>query len=378
MIAEHPRHTLGPCLNRAVDPHREDRHDRYTECMATEAASRRFGAGGAGVHGGPVLMTQPTALAEVAGTAAPTPQATAIVGLTSPLTSSAVTASAWIVMLLVSRLPEIVLREIFGISVPWMAWAVVGVTATLWIGTRFVEALRPLGRYLVVMTALAALLAIIPLIFESAPWQSISPPSGHPIVVLLVERIFLAVLAFVMIGVVWLLGTRPREAYLGTGDLRAPTTSRKPRSTELLRWSTFGPIMLVFLAFVTAWAAAPLVSGPIDVAAALPYLGLAAIAALLNAFWEEVAYRAAPLSQLGRAVAPGMSVLILAVWFGFGHYYGGMPSGPMGAVLTGAVALLFGRAMIETRGLAWPVALHFVGDLVIYTFLALAATAPVG
>ena len=46
----------------------------------------------------------------------------------------------------------------------------------------------------------------------------------------------------------------------------------------------------------------------------------------------------------------------------------------MGALLTGAVALLFGRAMIETRGLVWPLALHFVGDLVIYVFLALAAT----
>jgi membrane protease YdiL (CAAX protease family) len=101
-------------------------------------------------------------------------------------------------------------------------------------------------------------------------------------------------------------------------------------------------------------------------------------AALLNAFWEEVAYRAAPLSQLQRAVGPSTGVLILAVWFGLGHYYGGIPSGPMGALLTGAVALLFGRAMIETRGLAWPLALHFVGDLVIYVFLALATTTSTG
>jgi hypothetical protein len=34
--------------------------------------------------------------------------------------------------------------------------------------------------------------------------------------------------------------------------------------------------------------------------------------------------------------------------------------------------------MIETRGLAWPLAFHFVGDLAIYVFLALAATAPEG
>jgi membrane protease YdiL (CAAX protease family) len=281
---------------------------------------------------------------------------------------------AWITTLLISRLPEIILRDILGMSVPWMPWAVVALSAGLWIAARTTSAMRPLERYFAVMTALALLLAVIPYIFGSAAWRSLVPSTGHPIVTLLAERSLLAVLALVMVGFVLLLGTRPGDAYMRVGDLNAPTTSRKPRSNEFLRWGLFGPIMLLFLVFITAWAAAPMLRGPIDVAAALPFLGLAAIAALLNAFWEEVAYRAAPLSQLQRAVGPSAGVLILAAWFGLGHYYGGIPSGPMGALLTGAVALLFGRAMIETRGLAWPVALHFVGDLVIYTFLALAAT----
>jgi hypothetical protein len=47
----------------------------------------------------------------------------------------------------------------------------------------------------------------------------------------------------------------------------------------------------------------------------------------------------------------------------------------MGLIATGAIGLLFGRAMIETRGLAWPVGLHFVGDLVIFTVLAIASVA---
>ena len=289
-------------------------------------------------------------------------------------TSSALILIAWVTTLLVSRLPEIVLRDISGRSVPWMPWAVVALSGGLVILTSLAPALRPLQRYFVVMTTLAILFAVIPLIFESQAWSALVPRDGHPIVILLAERLVLALLAIVVIGVVLLLGTRPADAYLRVGDVNAPTTSRKPRSTELLRWGTFGPLMLLFLAFITAWAAAPIVRGPIDVAAALPSLGLAAIAALLNAFWEEVAYRAAPLSQLQRAIGPSAGVLILAVWFGLGHYYGGIPSGPMGALLTGAVALLFGRAMIETRGLAWPLALHFIGDFVIYVFLALAAT----
>jgi membrane protease YdiL (CAAX protease family) len=79
--------------------------------------------------------------------------------------------------------------------------------------------------------------------------------------------------------------------------------------------------------------------------------------------------------MLQRAVGPGAGVLILAVWFGLGHYFGGVPSGLMGAVASGSLAVLFGRAMIETRGMAWPVGLHFAGDLVIFTVLALAAAA---
>jgi membrane protease YdiL (CAAX protease family) len=292
----------------------------------------------------------------------------------TPSSSAALVPIAWITTLLVSRLPEIILREIFSLSVPWMPWAVVVLSGLLWLAARFVGRLRPLERYLAVMTVLAVLFVIIPLIFESSVWEALVPPTGQPIVILLAERVVLALLALVMIGVVALLGTRPSDAYVRLGDLNAPTTSRKPGSTELLRWGLFGPVMVVFLAFITAWAAAPMVRGTVDLMAALPFIGLAAIAAVLNAFWEEVAYRAAPLSQLQRAIGPSAGVLILAAWFGLGHYYGGIPSGLMGALLTGAVALLFGRAMIETRGLGWPVALHFVGDLVIYVFLALAAT----
>jgi membrane protease YdiL (CAAX protease family) len=306
--------------------------------------------------------------------ASPATSSDAGTALETPSSSAALVPIAWVMTLLVSRLPEIVLRDIFGLSVPWMPWAVVVLSGLLWVASRFVVRLRPLERYLAVMTILAVLLAVIPMIFESSTWEALVPPTGHPIVILLAERLVLALLALVMIGVVALLGTRPADAYVRLGDLNAPTTSRKPGSTELLRWGLFGPVMLLFLAFITAWAAAPMVRGAVDLMAALPFLGLAAIAAFLNAFWEEVAYRAAPLSQLQRAIGPSAGVLILAAWFGLGHYYGGIPSGLMGALLTGAVALLFGRAMIETRGLGWPVALHFVGDLVIYVFLALAAT----
>jgi membrane protease YdiL (CAAX protease family) len=113
----------------------------------------------------------------------------------------------------------------------------------------------------------------------------------------------------------------------------------------------------------------------VDLAAAIPAVLIGLFAALLNAWWEETAFRAGPLSMLQRAVGPSAGVLLLALFFGLGHFYGGVPSGPMGLVATGAVGLLLGRAMIETRGLAWPIALHFSIDAVIFTFLALQSVA---
>ena len=93
--------------------------------------------------------------------------------------SSRLLAIAWITTLLISRLPEIVLRDIFGLSVPWMPWAVVALSAGLWVASRSIDDLRPLERYLAVMTALAVLLAVIPLIFGSTVWTSLVPPTGH-------------------------------------------------------------------------------------------------------------------------------------------------------------------------------------------------------
>ena len=124
-----------------------------------------------------------------------------------------------------------------------------------------------------------------------------------------------------------------------------------------------------------AWFGGPLLPDQINLNAALPFIGIGIVAALLNAFWEEAVFRAAPLSMLQRAVGPGMGVLILAAWFGIGHYYGGIPSGPIGLIATGAVAVLLGRAMIETRGFVWPFALHFAIDAVIFTLIALGSVA---
>ncbi|MEO8274123.1 MAG: CPBP family intramembrane glutamic endopeptidase [Chloroflexota bacterium] len=281
---------------------------------------------------------------------------------------------AAVVTLLISRLPEIVAREVLHLEVPWIAAAIVALTIVLWLAARVVPALRPLERFLAVMVAVNLLVAVVPWLLESSMWKSLVPDSTAPMAALLATRILLAVLGLLVLGWAVLLGASRREVYAVAGDLNAQTTTRRKDGTYL-RWSRFGPVVMVFLILLMAWFGFPLLPASFDLAAAAPAIALGVIAALLNAWWEETAFRAAPLSMLQRAVGPGAGVLILALYFGVGHFYGGVPSGPMGLVATGAVAVLLGRAMIETRGLGWPIALHFSIDLVIFTFLAIASVA---
>ena len=102
-------------------------------------------------------------------------------------------------------------------------------------------------------------------------------------------------------------------------------------------------------------------------------LPLILLTAALNAFGEEVMYRAAPLATLLPAVGPGHALWLTSLWFGLGHYYGGIPSGPVGVVQAGLLALLLGRAMLDTGGMGWSWIIHLAIDTVIFSFIAAAA-----
>jgi membrane protease YdiL (CAAX protease family) len=103
----------------------------------------------------------------------------------------------------------------------------------------------------------------------------------------------------------------------------------------------------------------------------LPLLPAVLILALMNAFGEELAYRAAPLSQFWEIVGKRQAIWMTALWFGLGHYYGGISFGAMGAIYITLTAVIFGKAMLETKGLAFPLLMHMMIDVVIYIALAL-------
>lgn len=169
-------------------------------------------------------------------------------------------------------------------------------------------------------------------------------------------------------------GITRRDLFLCRGDLAAPAEPipflglRRP-----VPWTLLGPaIMLVF-----ALVLAPYLYLTVDpnfkfgerIVRTFPW---SLAVALLNAASEEFQFRSILLAHLRSVLRPAETILLTAVFFGLGHYYG-QPSGPLGVVMAGFAGWIWARSMIETRGGVWAFLIHVVQDLVIFTFLAVAA-----
>ena len=61
-----------------------------------------------------------------------------------------------------------------------------------------------------------------------------------------------------------------------------------------------------------------------------------------------------------------------ATAFGLAHWFG-HPRGPSGVALTLVAGLFLAKAMLETRGLLWPWAIHAAQDVLIFAFLVLSS-----
>src|SRR5690606_29136795 len=97
----------------------------------------------------------------------------------------------------------------------------------------------------------------------------------------------------------------------------------------------------------------------------------AALCAVMNAFAEEFLYRSALLPQVLPLFGKAASLILVASWFSIGHYFG-VPQGLTGVILTTIGGWIFAKAMIETRGMGWPLFLHFVSDFTVYVVVLLA------
>jgi membrane protease YdiL (CAAX protease family) len=277
--------------------------------------------------------------------------------------------TAWLGTILLSQLPQIILSE-SGIMTPsgWnpLWWIVIG--AALVALTYVSAAIRPLRGYFLVLTMIYVFSIMLTRLQQTYMWSSRFGPERSWFASFFGDRLGIVLVALSLAGILALRGQKRKDYFLDFGEMNAPAIGFG------LPWTVAGPLIALVLSVLTA--AAILAMSPladVTITDVLSLLPAVLILALMNAFGEEIAYRAAPLSQLWQVVGKRQVIWLTALWFGLGHYYGGISFGAAGAVFFSLGAVLFGKAMLETKGLAVPVFMHMLGDVVLYFIIALGA-----
>jgi len=289
-------------------------------------------------------------------------------------------AAAWLTILL-AALPKIILQELFQYKVSADLQAGIALLVALaGFGLTFAWlALRPLRTFFGLFLALIGVEWLVYTRVDQLPfYQSwLGNPSFN--VYMLAEQSLRLMVTLAMIAVLLAVKKTASAFFLVKGDTSAPVApvrwlGAKPGE----RWNTFGRNFAFFISLGTL--AFLVIAGrpPLDIVLrAIPFLPAVLLAAALNAFNEEMTYKASFLSVLEGPAGRSQALLLMAAYFGLGHYYG-VPYGVIGVLMAGFLGWLLGKSMLETRGLFWAWFIHFWQDVLIFSFLAIGSITPGG
>jgi hypothetical protein len=283
----------------------------------------------------------------------------------------AVLITAWVVTLLISTLPNIVLNEIFKVSPDWLFPAKLGLLALALAASLAWKPIRPLWQFFAVILLLYLAEAGSGRLGETGFWKTWFASSDSFARNMLGTQLLRILVAVFMVLVMLVIRRRFSDFYLVKGNLAAeaqpiPVLMSKPES-----WKKLGAALSVYITGGTllflALAGRPSLEA---LSAALPMFPMILLLAAMNAFSEEMNYRASALGALRDAMTGPQAVMLAAVFFGIGHYYG-VPYGVIGVVMAWFLGWLLGKSMIETKGFAWAWFIHFLQDVAIFSFMAI-------
>lgn len=282
--------------------------------------------------------------------------------------------TAWLITLAASDLPDILWAALTHAVPPWLVWAKPVALAALITACLMVGRVRPLWQYGVVLLVLETALLGSSAVGRWSVWQRQFAVAGtsftHGYIGLYLRDIGVA--GAVVIALL-ILKRRRSACFLVGGQPGAPISP--------IRWLGIGPggTWRVF-AWIFGLAAALAVLIPTVLALrpslaelqrAAPLLGPCLLFSAVNALNEEIYFRAAPLATLEGVVGRSHALLLNVVFFGLAHVLYGSPSGLVGFAMTGFLAYLMARSMLETRGLTCPWLMHLLPDMVVFVSYAI-------
>ncbi len=289
--------------------------------------------------------------------------------------------AAWIVVLLTASLPKIILQEIFKqtVSFDQQVLMSLGVLFIALLATLIWQPLRGLRPFLFLLAVTVGSQWLVYTRIDELPFYRawLRNPSFN--VSMLAEQSLNLMIALVVIAALLLMRKKFSDFYLAKGDIAAPAEPvRWMGIKQGDGWNKLGLILTICISLGTL--AFLVIAGrpPLDIVIrALPFLPAILLAAALNAFYEEVTYKAALLSVLESPVGARQALYMVAVYFGIWHFYG-IPYGVVGVLLATFLGWILAKSMQETRGLFWAWFIHFWQDVWIFSFLAIGSITPGG
>lgn len=280
---------------------------------------------------------------------------------------------AWGVTLLISTLPEIAWIELTGSSPAWLTEAKISLLLILGILTFVWQPIRPLRNLFLVMFAFFGLMELsLRFNFTFAPLQELF---GNTVFDdrMQAEQTGKLAVSLVMIIVLLGLGYKRRDFFLTRGNLRAPIEPVRllgfpkpdPWPVFGLQWGFYIAIALAVVQYIGLRPSGDMMLKVVPILPSILFY------AALNAFNEEITYRAPMLATLEPVSGSKQALWLSAYFFGIAHYFG-TPGGLIGGMLSIFMGWILGKGMVETRGLFWTWWMHFLSDVAIFTFLTAA------
>lgn len=292
---------------------------------------------------------------------------------------------AWAVILLISDLPNVLWDALIGLPPAWLFWAKVGVLAAGLVICLLWKPVRPLWQFMLVFLVFFLALAASDWIGASPFWQArfgFPPGAEHSW-----SNFTLGYLGFhlcdlgialAVIVTLYLIKRSWSAFYLVKGNMNAPIQPVRWLGIQQGEsWRVFGWIFTACAGvaiLIVVLTSTPLSAEIFQRAA--PYFPVAILLAAVNAFAEESYFRLSLLSTLRDLIGDNQALLLNVVFFGMAHYLVGSPPGILGAALTGFLAFLMGKSILETRGVVWAWIIHFVPDVFIFASYALVWVQP--
>lgn len=285
---------------------------------------------------------------------------------------------AWIVALIPSSLSIIIWRE-FGSGEP-LWWPLIPLISLLVLifSCFLIKRLKPLRNFTIILLILFLLgfgggwqFGLIPFIREQPSWIAWIEQFPWALSSIFTHLLRLSPAIVVFLFLI-LMKRKLDDFFLVKGDIKALVEpSKLIGMKEPEPWPRIG---LIFAAIFTVGTLIFLmISTPptlIQFLQSIPLIPVAILIAAINAFNEEFSLRAAPLSELWKVIGKKQSLLITTVYFGLGHFYG-VPSGIIGVILSAFLGWFLGKSLLETKGFFWAWFIHFLPDIVIFTFYAM-------